>query len=51
MGLVSNVQGVTMWHYEHGVETIARQEALWRHWSDLTAWPQWNKGTEKIAGG
>jgi hypothetical protein len=40
MGLVSNVRGVTMWYYEHGVETTARQEALWRHWSDLTAWPQ-----------
>jgi hypothetical protein len=29
-----------MWEYEHSVETTARPEALWRHWSDLRAWPQ-----------
>jgi uncharacterized protein YndB with AHSA1/START domain len=43
-----NVQGVTMWEYEHSVETTASPEALWRHWSDLRSWPQWNKGIETI---
>jgi uncharacterized membrane protein len=51
MGFALNVQGVTMWEYEHSVETTARPEALWRHWSDLRAWPQWNKGIEKLAEG
>ncbi|ADP80049.1 SRPBCC family protein [Pseudofrankia inefficax] len=37
-----------MWEYEHSVETTATPEALWRHWSDMAAWPEWNDGIEKI---
>jgi uncharacterized protein YndB with AHSA1/START domain len=37
-----------MWEYEHSAETAASPEALWRHWSDMAAWPQWNTGIEKI---
>ena len=37
-----------MWEYEHSVETTATPEALWRHWSDMAAWPQWNDGIETI---
>jgi uncharacterized protein YndB with AHSA1/START domain len=37
-----------MWEYEHSVETTAAPEALWRHWSDMAAWPQWNAGIETI---
>ncbi|MGF7236816.1 MAG: SRPBCC family protein [Frankia sp.] len=37
-----------MWEYEHGVETTATPEALWRRWSDVAAWPEWNEGIEKI---
>jgi uncharacterized protein YndB with AHSA1/START domain len=37
-----------MWEYEYSVETIAAPEALWRHWSDMAAWPQWNDGIESI---
>jgi uncharacterized protein YndB with AHSA1/START domain len=37
-----------MWEYEHSVETTAPAEALWRHWSDMAAWPDWNDGIEKI---
>jgi Polyketide cyclase / dehydrase and lipid transport len=37
-----------MWEYEHSVETTATSQALWRHWSDMAAWPQWNDGIEKI---
>ncbi|MBL7488536.1 SRPBCC family protein [Frankia sp. AgB1.9] len=37
-----------MWEYEHSVETTATPEALWRHWSDMAAWPEWNEGIEKI---
>ncbi|MEU1735025.1 SRPBCC family protein [Streptosporangium sp. NPDC020145] len=37
-----------MWEYEHSVETTAAPEALWRRWSDMETWPQWNDGIEKI---
>ena len=37
-----------MWHYEHGVEATPTPEHIWRYWSDIAAWPQWNDGIEKI---
>ena len=37
-----------MWEYEYSVETTAAPEALWRHWSDMAAWPQWNDGIAMI---
>jgi Polyketide cyclase / dehydrase and lipid transport len=37
-----------MWEYEHAVDTTATPAALWSHWSDMAAWPQWNDGIEKI---
>ena len=37
-----------MWEYEYSVETTAAPEALWRHWSDMAAWPQWNDGIKTI---
>jgi uncharacterized protein YndB with AHSA1/START domain len=37
-----------MWEYEYSVETAASPAAVWRHWSDMTAWPAWNAGIEKI---
>jgi hypothetical protein len=41
-------KGKTMWEYEHSVETTAAPEALWRHWSDMARWPQWNAGIDAI---
>ncbi|GII02170.1 SRPBCC family protein [Planobispora takensis] len=37
-----------MWEYEYSVETAAAPDALWRIWSDMDAWPQWNDGIAKI---
>jgi len=37
-----------VWEYEYSVETTAAPQALWRHWSDMAAWPQWNDGIETI---
>jgi uncharacterized protein YndB with AHSA1/START domain len=37
-----------MWEYEYSVETSAAPKALWRHWSDMAAWPQWNDGIESV---
>ena len=37
-----------MWEYQHSVETTATPEVLWRHWSRIAEWPQWNAGIEKI---
>jgi uncharacterized protein YndB with AHSA1/START domain len=37
-----------MWEYEYRLETSARPDALWDHWADMAAWPQWNDGIEAI---
>lgn len=37
-----------MWEYEFAVETTASVEAVWKVWSDVEAWPEWNAGVEKI---
>jgi hypothetical protein len=37
-----------MWEYEHSVETTVPSEALWRRWSDMAGWPDWNAGIAKI---
>ena len=37
-----------MWEYEYSLETSADRGALWRHWADMAAWPQWNNGIETI---
>jgi uncharacterized protein YndB with AHSA1/START domain len=37
-----------MWEYEHRVQTTARPDAIWRHWSDIKTWPEWNAGVERI---
>jgi uncharacterized protein YndB with AHSA1/START domain len=37
-----------MWEYEHGVETTADRAALWRCWSDMASWPEWNSGIAEI---
>jgi len=37
-----------MWEYEYGTETTAAPEVVWRQWSDLAGWPQWNDGIEEI---
>lgn len=37
-----------MWEYEYSAETTAPAAELWRHWSDVDAWPAWNAGIEKI---
>jgi hypothetical protein len=37
-----------MCEYEYRLETSARPDALWDHWADMAAWPQWNDGIEAI---
>ncbi|MFC4912479.1 SRPBCC family protein [Actinomadura gamaensis] len=37
-----------MWEYEYSVETTASREELWRHWTDMAAWPSWNEGIVAI---
>jgi uncharacterized protein YndB with AHSA1/START domain len=37
-----------VWEYEYSVETTAGAEALWRLWTDIQNWPQWNAGIAKI---
>ena len=35
-----------MWHAEHTLETTTEPEAIWRRWSDVDAWPDWDEDLE-----
>jgi hypothetical protein len=37
-----------MWEYEHSTETTASATELWRHWSDMATWPEWNAGIARL---
>jgi uncharacterized protein YndB with AHSA1/START domain len=37
-----------MWEYEYSVETTADRAALWRCWSDMASWPEWNDGIAEL---
>ena len=37
-----------MWVAEHTIETTATPEAVWRQWSDVEGWPEWNRDIERI---
>src|SRR5215831_17497853 len=37
-----------MWASEHGVETTAAPEQIWRVWADVAGWPEWNHDIEQI---
>src|SRR5438132_10228903 len=36
-----------MWTTEHTTETTAGPEAVWRAWSDVERWPEWNADLER----
>ena len=36
------------WSNEHSIETTASPEAIWRLWSDVERWPEWNADIEQI---
>jgi uncharacterized protein YndB with AHSA1/START domain len=37
-----------MWEYEYSAETAATPADVWRVWTDMSAWPQWNAGIARI---
>ena len=37
-----------MWTNEYSVETEASPDAIWRLWSDVAGWPEWNADIEHI---
>jgi len=38
-----------MWTTEYSIETKATRAAIWRLWSDVASWPDWNDDIERIA--
>jgi uncharacterized protein YndB with AHSA1/START domain len=36
-----------MWSTEHSAETTAAPETVWRVWSDVERWPEWNADLER----
>jgi Polyketide cyclase / dehydrase and lipid transport len=37
-----------MWTNEQSIETTASPEAIWRLWSDVAGWPEWNADIDHI---
>jgi hypothetical protein len=37
-----------MWTSEQSIETAASPDAIWRLWSDVAGWPEWNADIEHI---
>src|SRR5215471_8222643 len=37
-----------MWTAEHSIETTASPASVWRLWSDVATWPEWNADIERI---
>jgi hypothetical protein len=37
-----------MWTNEQSIETAATPKAIWRLWSDVPGWPEWNGDIEHI---
>jgi Polyketide cyclase / dehydrase and lipid transport len=37
-----------MWAAEHSVQTTASPESIWRSWSDVSTWGDWNADIERI---
>jgi Polyketide cyclase / dehydrase and lipid transport len=37
-----------MWTAEHSLETTASAESIWRVWSDVPSWGDWNGDIERI---
>jgi Polyketide cyclase / dehydrase and lipid transport len=37
-----------MWAAEHSIETTASPESIWRLWSDVSTWGDWNADIERI---
>jgi Polyketide cyclase / dehydrase and lipid transport len=37
-----------MWSYEHSLETDARAETIFEILRDVSRWPEWNPGVERI---
>jgi dihydrofolate reductase len=37
-----------MWAAEHSIETTASPESIWRRWSDVASWGDWNADIERI---
>jgi hypothetical protein len=37
-----------MWSTEHSIETETSPDAIWRLWSDVASWPDWNDDIERI---
>jgi hypothetical protein len=37
-----------MWTTEHSIETTAAPEAIWRQWSEVNRWQEWNGDIERI---
>jgi uncharacterized protein YndB with AHSA1/START domain len=37
-----------MWTTEHSIETNVAVDAIWRAWTDVARWPEWNEDIERI---
>ena len=40
---------VVMWEYSHSVEADVSKSVVWKLYSDVSTWPGWDKGIERIS--
>jgi hypothetical protein len=39
---------LAVWTYEHSIETSADRSAIFAFFKDVSSWPEWNAGVERI---
>ena len=37
-----------MWETDHRLETTVAPEAIWRAWTDVARWPEWNTDIDRV---
>ena len=38
-----------MWHAQHTLETTTRPESIWRCWTNVQGWPEWDESLASAA--
>ena len=38
-----------MWHAQHTLETTTRPESIWRCWTNVQGWPEWDESLQSAA--
>jgi hypothetical protein len=42
------MEEISMWTYQHSIETDASPDSIWPLYSDVPGWPRWDQGLEWV---